>query len=101
MTGLDRKQDDTKKETVVMGYFLGSTELDADQTIAYKNYTLHTQNYIKHYYIFLSRDVSLADVDKQTLNVMPGFRFTWWYTGAEVTPEYKYKDEEMTKQFVR
>ena len=32
------------------------------------------------------------------LEMMPGFRFSWWYTGAGVTPDPKYKDKQITKQ---
>ena len=46
------------------------------------------------------RDVSSEDVEAQMLDVMPGFKFSWWYSGEEVTPENKFKDDEMTKQFV-
>ena len=49
----------------------------------------------------LIRDVIYDDVETQNLDVTPGFRFTWWYSGAEVTPDNKHKDKEMTKQFVR
>ena len=45
----------------------------------------------------LSRDVSSEDVESQRLDVMPGFRFSWWYSGAEVTPDNRFKDEKMTK----
>ena len=97
MTGMDSGS----KETVLMGWTWGSTEIAADQTIAYKNFTPSDANYIKRYYMDLERDVSPEDVEIQTLDTMPGLRFSWWYTGAEVTPVHKYKDEDITKQFVR
>ena len=73
--------------------------LHADQTTVYTNVTPPTSNTFR--YMSLSRDVSSEDVETQKLDLMPGFRFSWWYTGAEVRPDHKYKDEEMTKQFVR
>ena len=84
MTGLDT----VKMEG--LGY------LDADQTTAYTNCTPPIGSFVE-----LSRHVSSEDVKQQKLDLMPGFRLTWWYTGAEVTPERKYKDTEMTKYFVR
>ena len=73
---------------------LGS--LDADQTTAYKNYTSRVWREIE-----VTRDVSSEDVETQMLKLMPGFRFSWWYTGAEFTPDNKYKDNEINRQFVR
>ena len=52
-------------------------------------------------YLPVSSTLTIRDVETQKLDVMPGFRFSWWYSGAEVTPDNKYKDEEITKQFVR
>ena len=43
----------------------------------------------------LERDVHPADVMRQKLDLMPGFRFTWYYSGMDVKPEpdHKYKYE--------
>ena len=79
-------------------YIEGIGNLDADQTIAYTNFT-PPGNYSSSITYF--RDVSSEEVEQQSLEVMPGFRLRWWYTGVEVTPERQYKDEEMTKLFVR
>ena len=54
------------------------------------------------YYIRLRRKVSLADVNSQSLDQMPGFRFSWYYSGMEeVKPESRYKDDMATQAFVR
>ena len=50
--------------------------------------------------MLLWRDVSSEDVESQKLDLMPGFRFSWWYSG-EVTPDNRFKDDKMNKQFVR
>ena len=71
--------------------------LDVDQTIAYTNFT--PPEYWKD--MWLSRDVRSEEVDNQNMDVMPGFKFSWWYTGAKVTPENIFTDEWMNKQFVR
>ena len=49
----------------------------------------------------LWRRVSTDDVIQQKLNFMPGFRLSWWYSGLEVTPDNKYKDENLNKLFTR
>ena len=85
-----------KKHKVEDEVAIKETGLEANQTTAYRNFT---PGYIE--YISLIRDVSSEDVRTQKLDVMPGFKFTWWYTGAEVTPVSKFKDDEMTKHFVR
>ena len=92
MTGLaDGSQD---QDTVDMK---GLGVPDADRTTVYTNFT--PPGYSRD--MILSRDVSSEDVETQKLDVMPGFRLSWWYSGAEVTPDNNYKDEDMTKQFVR
>ena len=53
------------------------------------------------YSIELHRLVRLADVKKQNLDIMPGFRVTWRYSGAEVEPRAKYYNEIDTMAFVR
>ena len=70
---------------------------NADQTAVYKNFTPPGIGG----YMYLTQNVSSEDVETQRLDLMPGFRFSWWYSGAEVTPDNKYKDEELNKQFVR
>ena len=32
---------------------------------------------------------------------MPGFKFTWYYSGAEVKPMRTYKDDPYNKKFTR
>ena len=80
--------------------YMGREVLDAEQTISYRNFSLYHGEYR---FIKLFRDVNSEDVETQKLDLMPGFRLTWWYTGtgAEVKPDNKYKDEDTTKQFVR
>ena len=49
------------------------------------------------------REVSMEDVRSQTLDQMPGFRFSWYYSGMEeeLKPESKYSDRKNTQAFVR
>ena len=57
------------------------------------------------YHIELRREVLLEDVRKQKLDLMPGFRATWYYSGIEVKPWAKYVTDEYngksTKAFIR
>ena len=71
--------------------------LDPVQTIDTTKYTPPGD----HHLMYLRRDVKYEDVETKKLDIMPGFRFSWWYTGAQVTMDDKYKDYELTKQFVR
>ena len=69
---------------------------DATQKTVYQNFTATYSHYIQ-----LSRNVRSDEVENMMLDLMPGFRFKWWYTGAEVTSENIFKDDEINKQFVR
>ena len=89
MTGLARESKDSI-------YMEGLAFLGANQTTAYTNFTPPGRDTIP---MSLFRDVSPEDVETQKLDVMPGFRLTWWYTGVKVTPINKYN--EQNKYFVR
>ena len=90
-------------DRVSIGPTFGITVLDADETITYKNFTPPCTGIssLSCQWISLSRDVNSEDVETQKLEIMPGFIFRWWYSGRWVTPDNKYKEKEMTKQFVR
>ena len=65
------------------------------------NYTPPTKTL--GYDIHLNRKVIPADVMKQKLSLMPGFRVTWRYSGMEVEPEAEYynPDYPISMAFVR
>ena len=65
-----------------------------------KNYTPPTKD---RYDIQHLRNVVWADVKKQKLDLMPGVRITWHYSGMEVKPDSKYYNEDSTrtKAFIR
>ena len=90
MTGLTSGS----KDIVSIDY----TELDADQTTFYRNFT--PPGYGSRT-MSLRRDVQSEEVKQQNLDVMPGFRFSWWYIGMEFTPDNLYKDDKINKDFVR
>ena len=45
----------------------------------------------------LDRGVSLQEMENQKMNLMPGFRITWYYTGIEDKQPYR----EWSNTFVR
>ena len=56
----------------------------------------------------LMRHITNYDIKTIRLDVMPGFKFSWWYTCmgctgnyVEILPEPKYKDEGMSTHFKR
>ena len=49
----------------------------------------------------LARRVTPQEVRKQKLDMMPGFKLTWHYSGMEVEPEAKYSNQSDTLAFVR
>ena len=49
----------------------------------------------------LKRKIIDSDVKRQKLDTMPGFRFTWYYSGVEVEPEASYLYKSNTKAFIR
>ena len=80
---------------------------NTDNEIRDKNsYIAHTsENFtapeLWSYYIRLIRAVSGEDVRKQKLNLMPGFRVKWYFSGIEVESVAKYNNKLKTMAFVR
>ena len=79
-------------------YIFSSNPINEDQTHLSFNFTPIEEDY---YELRLERQVSLGDVKKQHLNLMPGYRFSWYYSGMEVMPDAKYSDNSHSKKFVR
>ena len=52
-------------------------------------------------YLMLTREIRKTGDLKTVGDLMPGFKFSWYYTGTEVKPIGMYKDEPFTKMFVR
>ena len=58
----------------------------------------------EEYTMSLQRKVTVHDVKKQKLNLMPGFQFKWYYSGMDVVPIDKYYNDpynKITNTFVR
>ena len=56
-------------------------------------------NFCDNRYIRLRRQVTIEDVRKQKLELMPGFKFTWYYSGMDVKSHVlnDYNDEVKLK----
>ena len=77
----------------------GLSNLNANITTAYTNFTPPAVEQSR--LLILNRDVSSDEVKTMKFDVMPGFRFIWWYSGLEkITPD-TYTNDEISIQFVR
>ena len=77
--------------------------LDTEITHASVNYTPPGETTLETGYRSMShgRDVTVTDLRQQTLNMMPGFRFTWYYSEIEAEVVPNSDNEKRTKAFVR
>ena len=53
------------------------------------------------FFIRNKKRVTTQDVKNQLLDLMPGFKFSWYYLGIELHPDNKYSNTKDTKPFVR
>ena len=76
----------------------GDIHIDGDLTHWSKTITnpISKDGYIVGYH----RQVSQDDIKSMNLEMMPGFRLTWYYN-KQVEPEAKYSNDDTTKEFVR
>ena len=92
----------TDLDTSVFGYMSVLNLVGNDLTNVYTNFTPPAkEEYTKYRYFSYFQRLSPREVETMNLDVMPGFRFSWWYTGAELIPDREFKDEPITKLFVR
>ena len=92
ITGLP---DDSKDSFSVSG-----VDLQVDQSSAFKNFTPPGRYQTIDFY---RRGLKSKKVEEMKMNMMPGFKFEWWYSGygVDVTPDTKFKYYERTYEFVR
>ena len=85
-------------------YMSATGYIDADKIIIYKNYTppILTSKYgTDNRHIEQKRKSKGREIAALKMEMMPGFRFSWWYTGENLAPQSKYIDRPMTKRFIR
>ena len=76
------------------------TLVDVETTNVLKNYT--PPGLPRKRFIYLRRrKVTDEDLKKQKLSLMPGFRFSWHYSGVEVEQVAQFFSDDNTKLFVR
>ena len=71
--------------------------LDLYQSKFHLNFT---PPFSQYKFLKLSRYFFETDIISAKINIMPGFKFKWYYTG-NVQPQAKYMKDEKTKQFIR
>ena len=49
----------------------------------------------------VTRAVDQENLNDQPLNTMPGFKLTWWFTGAETNLKEDFGDDERNLNFNR
>ena len=59
-----------------------------------------TPPFSQYKFIKLSRKFFESDILSGKINIMPGFKFKWYYTG-NVQPQAKFQNDEKTVQFIR
>ena len=72
--------------------------IDSEITIVSKNFTNPSAQSKQ---VKLWRYVGTSDLETMSLETMPGFRFSWWYTGANINSEPKYSKYRMNRMFVK
>ena len=80
-----------------MSFCYGCVTMDPDTSYWTKNITAPSDNY---YTTMLNRKVSHEELKSMDLDMMPGFRIVWEYN-TPLENWAKFKDDGMTKQFVR
>ena len=76
-------------------------DMDEDTRKIEKTYRLNL-SFKRHIMTRHERSVSMEDVKKQKLDLMPGFRLNWYYIGLDRDLELaKYTNDAGTKSFVR
>ena len=83
-------------------YMSVSGYIDANKINIYKNITPPIRKSGTDYRHIEQRSYSTArEIAALKMEMMPGFRFSWWYTGKNLEPETKYLDRSLTKLFIR
>ena len=70
-------------------YFPGVGELADDENTAYSTFTTE-DSYIETFTMDL--DLENVDINDLEMDQMPGFNFSWWYTGGDIEPGNIYDD---------
>ena len=73
-------------------YFPGVGELVDDENTAYSSFTTEV-DYIETFTMAL--DLENVEINDLEMDQMPGFNFSWWYTGGDVEAGNIYNDSDL------
>ena len=83
-------------------YFYMGVSIDVDKINAYKNFTPPLTKYGTDKRSMSQRRYSnRREIASVKMEMMPGFRFSWWYTGENLEPQPKYLNTTLTKHFIK
>ena len=74
--------------------------IDPDKSVVLANFS-NLGNYPTSKIMYLWRFVGTKDLETMNMETMPGFRFSWSYTGNNVTSEPKYSKFRLNKMFIK
>lgn len=93
MQGLSNKS----KEQYLMSLTGGGTEIPLPELV-FINRSFTPPRYYSRGFGLKKRDIVTSDIDATIMNLMPGFKFSWFYTGIQFPLEparlYYHSDEE-------
>ena len=80
-------------------YEINRNIIEEDLTFITNNITSPVGDFI----FDVNRNVEKENLNDQTLSTMPGFKLTWWFTGAETNLKEEFGDDErsFTLDFIR
>ena len=82
LRGISRTSYDTLSITLDGLIMMGEEFINEDNVELITNFTQTRKNIV----LTLTRKVTSADLTANTLNSMPGFNLSWWYTDSDVKP---------------
>ena len=94
---------DIHKNTMkkISGYdYMNMNDIDIDGDLTHWSKTITNPNSKDGYIVGYYRQVSQDDIKSMNLEMLPGFRLTWYYN-KQVEAEAKYSNDDTTKEFVR
>ena len=68
---------------------------------SHRSYNYTPPEFDEYHIMHIDREVIPADIRKQNLEMMPGFRVSWHYSGIEVDSEDQYRHNAFRLAFVR
>lgn len=93
LRGISRASYDTLSIELDGLIMMGEESINEDKVDLIANFTQTRKNIV----LTLNRKVTSADLAVNTLNSMPGFNISWWYSGTDVKPYDHYGSWNVSK----